>query len=90
MTRALTLLMLLAPLGGCWIVSPCGGSYDCPEPEPVERGVFAIQDADPSDWSGGVLDIGEDDVIVAWTDAEGNQFEAVYAIVGETPDADGP
>ena len=43
MARALMVLALVAPLGGCWIVQPCG-SQGCPPAAPVSDGLYAIDD----------------------------------------------
>lgn len=84
MTRALLLTVLLAPLGGCFWIVPCGGDTDCPDPGQVQRGQFPIEDADPEAWIGGELDIREDQVLLSWTDDAGNRFQAIYDIVEET------
>ena len=83
MARALMVLAVVAPLGGCWIVQPCG-SQGCPPAAPVSDGLYAIDDHGREDLVDGVVEIATDTVFVEYVDADGNTWEVEYAVTERT------
>ncbi len=83
-------IAMCAPLGGCLIPilyppMTCDGG-DCPEPDPVAQGLYAVVDHSREDLVDGVVDVGADTVIVEYVDTEGRTWEVEYAVVGRTID----
>lgn len=85
MERLASILVLIPLLGGCYIFPTCG-SGECPDPEPVELGLYEIDGSEREDVVEGVLDVGEDTVILEYVDDQGNVWEVEYAVTSRTPE----
>lgn len=86
MSARLLLVLMLAPLGGCWwLVSPCGGDGSCARPQPVRDGLYAVDGGGREDMVSGDLEVAGDEVFVTYVDTEGHTWEVRYTVVDRYP-----
>lgn len=76
MMRALFVIVAGAWLSGCYVLSPCGGA-ECPDPEPARGGSFTTT---LPDGSPGEVELAGGELVLAYTDPDGNTWEVVYEL----------